>query len=529
MASNRYSIDDLWKKESLHSDARYIDFCEIIDAACRQQVADILSRARNHAIEKSDIVSANLQQLGARKCRERKWAEATEMYNRSVCAAENGSSVLQRAYKARGRTFARRGMSNAAAIDIELSGQSASVKRRSDRIRNQKLSNTADSMERVFNPNKILPGLSDRVQVKNDLKYGRHVVARRGIEVGQTIAMDRPFASVCVQSDASNKQAYCITCLREDANFIPCANCPHVMFCSQTCLDTNQTHLLECQSFLHQLTSRTMKLAIQLVLIGMQHFSSVDKLIAFVEGVVNKSPNDPNDLSNKTFPDYTVFLNLHCVPKEIYIKLAYEAIEFLKTLPKVQSYFHSDAAQRFLVHLLIHHMGIIRMNAWDYTSGWTENVHIKYVHSSISLFNHSCAPNAFYNIQDNVAKLIMVRPAKRGQQIFINYLGDQVDETRHNRRRTLSDEWKFDCECDRCSPVANRREQMASVQELLNDANFKYYQKHRKDVQLPNGNERGNHLKSICVQILNKYGHMWSNHLNDVINSFMAMNINSGA
>lgn len=111
-------------------------------------------------------------------------------------------------------------------------------------------------------------------------------------------------------------------------------------------------------------------------------------------------------------------------------------------------------------------------------------------------------------------------------QIFINYLGDGVDGLRCNRRRFIEKYWQFHCECDRCEPLASRSEQMKNQRNLFADLDYKYFERHREDIHLPPGNERRNHLKQICAQILNKYGHIWSNELNDVTMFFIIMNQN---
>lgn len=311
-------------------------------------------------------------------------------------------------------------------------------------------------------------------------------MAKRDIPVGQTIAMDRHFAGVACKNGYKQQQAYCLTCFRTDASFIPCPNCTDAMFCSYACQQNNDTHRLECQSVFHRINSATVKLAIQMVLIAVEHFPNVDALIAFVDGIINDPSDDLNELKNDSFPSYGVMLKLKCCPTNSDIKRAYEAFEIMKTLPSIRHYFHSLSSERFLMHLLLHHLGVIRMNGFNSTFGWNKNLNCKYIHDTISLLNHSCAPNAYYTNQQNlVGQLITVRPIKRGDQIFINYLGDGVDRLRESRRRFIERYWKFHCECDRCEPLASRIEQAENLRNMYSDPDFKYYQRHRDDVHLP--------------------------------------------
>lgn len=353
-------------------------------------------------------------------------------------------------------------------------------------------------------------------------------VAKRDIPVGQTVAMDRQFAGVVCTTETKPRQAYCLTCFRTDANFIPCPNCTDAMFCSSACQQDNHVHRLECQSLFHRITSATVKLAIQMVLIAVEQFPKVNALIAFVRDIINDPSDDLNDLASDAFPSYGVMLKLKCCPTNSDIKRAYEAYEIMmQTLPLIQRYFDSISNQRFLMHLLIHHLGVIRMNGFHDTFGWTGNLHHKYIHDTISLLNHSCAPNAYYtNQQHTIGQLITVRPIKRGDQVFINYMGDAVDRLRDYRRQHIEKYWCFWCQCDRCEPVASQSEQAQNSRNMAVDPDFQYFQRHRDDMCLPIGNERRNRLKQVCTKILNRYGRIWSNELNSVTTAFMMMCLN---
>lgn len=169
----------LWQKESPHRHSPYTDiFSTMIKPEFQEFVANRLSDAQNEQVEKNDDVSARLQKLGARAYRKRKWQQATELYNIGVCTAENGSSNLRLAYKARSNCFTNRGMKEEANIDIDLSSEPPKkiLKRCSDRIQNRKLSITSE-MKRMFIPNKKFPNLASALQVRYNKKYGRHIVS----------------------------------------------------------------------------------------------------------------------------------------------------------------------------------------------------------------------------------------------------------------------------------------------------------------------------------------------------------------
>lgn len=499
--------DILWAKESSQPDALYMDFFQHLDDARRESYDEHRRYLEANKIEKSDKSSRKWQNMG-KSTRFRK--EATEIYNQSVCTAKS-ESILRAAYKARDSILAKRNI-----FDIA-------------NIRKEKSLSTSP-----FDRNENFPSLLSVLKVQENPDYGRHIVATCDIEVGQTIAMEQPFAIVCVHEKELKQQAYCITCYRTDARFIPCSRCANVMFCSQTCLDTNEMHQYECQSIFHDLLGLDIKLAVQSIFIAMKLFpSGADSLIAFVEGILNGPSSDVNDLARKygntQRSTYALFLKLHGAGSTTKkFKHFYRTVEFLKTLPEIQRYFDSSRAQRFLVHLLIHHYSIIQKNSFIETlpGDWSGELCIQYIYATISLFNHSCAPNAHCIHRDDIGQLITVRPIKCGEQIYINYLGDDVDEAREKRREQLSEMWEFQCECDRCEPLTSLSEHSEHQWRMEKDSKFEYYENHHNDAYLPIGNEQRNRLKDICAQILNEHGHIWSKRLDDVTRTFVEMCIN---
>lgn len=407
-----------------------------------------------------------------------------------------------------------------AKIDMDLSGEPPA----NDRNPNREMPATSEHTQHapIFMPNTNFHSLANVLEVRQNSTFGRHIVATCDIAVGQTIAMEKLFAGSISTADDElpQQQAYCLTCFRTDANFIPCPDCTIAMFCNRSCYDANDIHRFECQSIFHLLVNPSIKTIIQMVFIAMKNFSNVDRLIEFVESILNTSSDDPTDLVNTAFPSYGLLLKLQCCPRPSDIKRIYEAFEFMMTLPAVASYFVSDSSRRFLMHLLTHQLGIFRKNGFSAYIGWTQSLLCEYIHDSLSLFNHSCAPNAFLSHQNMIGRLTTLRPIKAGDQIYISYLGGISGETRRKRQQALQEGWQFDCACDRCKPVAKRSTQLENQRNMNADASFKYYKDHHADATLPPGNEKRNHLKNVCEQILNKYGSIWSDDLKNIAECF---------
>lgn len=188
-------------------------------------------------------------------------------------------------------------------------------------------------------------------------------------------------------------------------------------------------------------------------------------------------------------------------------------------LPMVKSWFNSKRKQRFLMHLLLHHMAIIPPNSFtDHHFGRVQNLSTKFIFDVLSLFNHSCAPNAYFLHKNDMGCCITVRPIKKGEQIFINYLGDEATLPTEDRRREISKQWRFECKCDRCEPNI----QALNLRQLLDDCLHQYIDEHWGDSLLPLGDDRRTLLQEKCAAFLTKYGRNWCLSIDAVIQLFMS-------
>lgn len=94
--------------------------------------------------------------------------------------------------------------------------------------------------------NKKIPGLSSSIKIKYSSNYGRHIVAKKQINPGETIAVVTPYVKM-----HSEKMQYrfCNYCSEQTWSSIPCSTCNVVIFCSDSCQEiaNNEYHNDECQ------------------------------------------------------------------------------------------------------------------------------------------------------------------------------------------------------------------------------------------------------------------------------------------
>lgn len=80
------------------------------------------------------------------------------------------------------------------------------------------------------------------------------------------------------------------------------------------------------------------------------------------------------------------------------------------------------------------------------------------LYSFQSKVNHSCTPNAECRFphSNNVVALTTTRDIKVGEEICISYLDEcALERSRHSRQKMLSENYLFQCQCEKCENQVN--------------------------------------------------------------------------
>jgi len=118
----------------------------------------------------------------------------------------------------------------------------------------------------------------------------------------------------------------------------------------------------------------------------------------------------------------------------------------------------------------------VRVNAWG-TMADKDGVlgsRTLCLNLSGSLFNHSCAPNAYLDAQAGRAdRVMLIRDVRPGEEVTVAYPSDEVLlRPAALRQRPLQTSWGFACACERCAPerAAEEAKQLAtSVDQAVHD------------------------------------------------------------
>lgn len=177
----------------------------------------------------------------------------------------------------------------------------------------------------------------------------------------------------------------------------------------------------------------------------------------------------------------------------------------------IKKKFASVKLQRFLMHLIGHHLGIIYYNRGGigYSDTKQECVFITEEPVTIisSYINHSCAPNIDIIPGDNFKLCVTIRPIKCGEQLFVSYFRNDI------RRRSMDNKcrgdglqqmFNFKCECDRCM---NALPTTAERSAMKKDESFKTIRLNAKKPSKYSEAET-TMMTATCLEFLNRYGHL---------------------
>lgn len=496
-------MNGLWKKETNENGSCYIDIFQFNGLPLDSQRLTAGNQFIDKRSKKDDEFSTKLRNLGNFQFERQQWRLAMEMYSQSLRYAPDGSRNISLAYANRSSCFLRMKMYEQCLIDIALAVE-ANYPKDLMRKLNDRKAICLDQMQKSTEPETAtvpmlsysgddkFPCLANVLELRCNDEFGKHIVAESDINVGEIVILEELFTI----GARINDRVFCSTCFKFKRNFIPCRSCLCV-FCDAHCLESNEIHKIDCGALYHS-TLRVDDISIvKSILIGVKAFSTVDDLMEFVVGALaSRDFNALDGLANNQLK-YGQFLKLLPVPKCMSPDLItqYAMIhQFLHEIPEIQRRFNSKSKARFLMHLLWHHILIIKSNTFSIRI--SDVGIINTVGNFTALLNHSCSPNVCVTLFGNQQMAITIRPVKKGEQLFTEYKG--VDKK----------EFLFACKCSKCVPRYKhedcKRMRLDPLFDFILRSDQTYF---LEDTKFPT-------LKSKCQEFLTKYGHLpWSNEI----------------
>lgn len=287
------------------------------------------------------------------------------------------------------------------------------------------------------------------------------------------------------------------------------------------------------------------KLVVQSILEAITAFTSVDDLMKFVKATV--SGKDIEMETNPRIDNYALFFGLKSSSKPLPLQLVYEAYTTLLSMSVIGANFSSPSKQRysmtidlhwisegkmlnfcyffnfheiffshlfglerFLMHLVAHHIQILLCNSYDGFDPNQSRFIVATMTNVASLFPHSCTPNLMQYTVGNQTVFVTNQPVNEGDRLYINYCPEELNSER--RKYMLRNYFGVNCTCVKCNPL-----QPAIDSELWQDDSFAFIIKYRKYI----GTATPALLKQKCVKFLEQYQQcLWTKEKEAVINTF---------
>lgn len=193
---------------------------------------------------KSNIKSESLRGDGNKFYSQRNFHDALLKYNESLCFAELESENLGLAYANRSAVYFEMKFYERCLKNIELAKQNRYPEKNLEILlkREKKCNESINQSEKLtdpwnffklsYPPSKKLPFIANCLEVDCNEQFGRFIVTNRQLNVGDVVAIEKPFCSVLlaespfVEIPTSNILQNCTNCLKANyLDLIPCESC----------------------------------------------------------------------------------------------------------------------------------------------------------------------------------------------------------------------------------------------------------------------------------------------------------------
>ncbi|XP_039445992.1 uncharacterized protein LOC120425511 [Culex pipiens pallens] len=389
---------------------------------------------------KCNVKAAKRRAVGNSMFRDGLFVNAMFAYNESICLALPGSDQLGIGYANRSAACFALGEYEMALFNIQMARKHnypdklmAKLLERErnckQRIADGRSKGTVPCPRMGFNVdiNPRIPFLAKGIAMGYDPRFGRGLVAEKDFNAGDII-LDEKLELCGIDYNVTFQT--CNQCSsRRYHVLIPCPKCPFFMFCSEECRELNWKlfHRFECDvaTKLCSVSRVSDMIAPRLFFYGLSQFGDdVQAMMEYCEKAINGKFN-PLDL------DYTIPCRLD-VFKAVHNTItrydsvvemianntaATYSVVFLMN-PLVKSIIRTEPHRRFFIRSIQTYSKVAAALATN--SGISKGV-ITTIRPVGNLFNHSCDPHAMTISDGGRVKMVMLRPARQGEQIFISY------------------------------------------------------------------------------------------------------------
>jgi hypothetical protein len=278
--------------------------------------------------------------------------------------------------------------------------------------------------------NKAVRELSSLLAVQHSPAAGRHVVAVKPVQTGDTLLVEEPFASVLYPDKLGTN---CTTCFAKLRAVVPCPDCAGVGFCSTGCRDIALAsfHRVECRyADLVQGLGCSALAGLALRVISLHPLEYFKRLRHHLNA-------DTTSVSPGHKLPYVALYNMVGLNEQRWTEDLFNrslmAVGLLKILKAAGYFLHESVPdvytddEIFIGSLLLHHLNVLQFNAheiYEFCRGdrgrlkpCKNNLIGLGVYPRASYFNHSCHPGT---ARINIGNKLVVKalhPIQKGDMM----------------------------------------------------------------------------------------------------------------
>ncbi|KAG7209348.1 hypothetical protein KM043_015449 [Ampulex compressa] len=330
---------------------------------------------------------------------------------------------------------------------------------------------------RIEERNALYPACSKAVEIKDQGgDVGRHAVATRNIEPGETLVVEEPHCAFLL---AEYRLTHCHQCFVRIFAPIPaaCRSCTHLAYCSVRCRNLHaKVHLRECKLLSALwLSKASVTCFMALKAIIQRPFEEIIKLkdkLGASKGKLEITAQRPyRGCHYETL--YGLVTHEDRRSTEDIFHRAYIASWLLRLLktgdyipecsrtPDLPGQSLSDD-ELFIGELLLHNLQLLQFNPHeiseltkpgsDKTLSRSKSIFIGGgVYPTVAMFNHSCNPSVVRYFVGTTMVLRAVRTIAAGEEISENYGPIFTTTPMAERKRKMRMQYWFDCNCEACA------------------------------------------------------------------------------
>jgi SET and MYND domain-containing protein 4 len=307
-ASDHLQIKIIWEKlTNIYDSQRFDDVLEKFQSVeeYAEKIKYALNLLENNDLfpkvplryPKNDKQSTEFRKSGNKCFENKRYFDALEFYNKSICYAEPGTENLSIGYANRSAVYIKWQLFDRCLENIRLAKEAnypvrlmPKLEKRS--VECQEFKKTKRTLTPEIQVPKLsysahsqIPFMADSIELVENEKFGRHLIAKRDLKVGDIVLLEKPFKD---RLSDLHKYRRCTNCLAEnELTLIPCTDCTSAMFCSTQCMSSahKKFHKYECPitDALSVLQAGNLLMATRILLTSIDEYNDIENLFTVVD------------------------------------------------------------------------------------------------------------------------------------------------------------------------------------------------------------------------------------------------------